>query len=236
MLGNKFAGIQQLGRALMLPIAVLPIAGLLLRLGQPDLLNIAFVAAAGDAIFSNLGLLFAIGVAVGFARENHGAAALAGAVGYFVAVKGAEALIAVPPALLGDLTGAARDLAVINFTAKLGAKISVPIGLLSGIIAGLLYNRYKDIKMPEYLAFFGGRRFVPIVTGFACLGLALVFGIGWPYVEVGLDALEPVGLQRRRVRAVHLRCAQPGADRHRPAPHPQQHRVVPAGRLQRGDR
>ena len=122
----------------MLPIAVLPIAGLLLRLGQPDLLNIAFVAAAGDAIFSNLGLLFAIGVAVGFARENHGAAALAGAVGYFVAVKGAEALIAVPPAVLGDLTGAARDLAVINFTAKLGAKISVPIGLLSGIMAGLL--------------------------------------------------------------------------------------------------
>ncbi|MGF7209854.1 PTS system N-acetylglucosamine-specific IIC component [Skermanella aerolata] len=189
MLGNKFAGIQQLGRALMLPIAVLPIAGLLLRLGQPDLLNIAFVAAAGDAIFSNLGLLFAIGVAVGFAKENHGAAALAGAVGYFVAVKGAEALIAVPPAVLGDLTGAARDLAVINFTAKLGAKISVPIGLLSGIMAGLLYNRYKDIRMPEYLAFFGGRRFVPIVTGFACLGLAVVFGIGWPYVEIGLDAL-----------------------------------------------
>ena len=61
----------------MLPIAVLPVAGLLLRLGQPDLLDIAFIAAAGDAIFSNLGLLFAIGVAVGLARENHGAAGLA---------------------------------------------------------------------------------------------------------------------------------------------------------------
>src|SRR5258706_7627840 len=65
---------QSLGRALMLPIAVLPVAGLLLRLGQPDLLDMAFVAAAGDAIFSNLGLLFAIGVAVGIAPENHGAA------------------------------------------------------------------------------------------------------------------------------------------------------------------
>ena len=70
--------LQPIGRALMLPIAVLPVAGLLLRLGQPDLLNVAFIAAAGDAIFANLGIMFAIGVAVGLARENHGAAALAG--------------------------------------------------------------------------------------------------------------------------------------------------------------
>ena len=77
--------LQPLGRALMLPIAVLPIAGMLLRLGQPDLLDIAFVAAAGDAIFSHLGLLFGIGVAVGLARENHGAAGLAGAVCFLVA-------------------------------------------------------------------------------------------------------------------------------------------------------
>ena len=69
--------LQSLGKALMLPIAVLPAAGLLLRLGQPDLLNIAFVAAAGNAVFANLGILFAIGVAVGLARENHGAAGLA---------------------------------------------------------------------------------------------------------------------------------------------------------------
>src|SRR5687767_9938507 len=68
--------LQPLGRALMLPIAVLPVAGLLLRLGQPDLLDIAFVAAAGSAIFANLGLVFAIGVAIGIARENHGAAGL----------------------------------------------------------------------------------------------------------------------------------------------------------------
>src|SRR4029077_12438955 len=82
--------LQPLGRALMLPIAVLPAAGLLLRLGQPDVLNIAFVAAAGDAIFSNLGLLFAIGVAVGLAKENHGAAGLGGGGGVPVADKGAR--------------------------------------------------------------------------------------------------------------------------------------------------
>src|SRR5205807_367471 len=82
--------------ALLPPIAVLPIAGLLLRLGQPDLLDSASVAAAGAAIFSNLGLLFAIGVAVGLARENHGAAGLASVVAYLVATRGAEVLIAVP--------------------------------------------------------------------------------------------------------------------------------------------
>jgi phosphotransferase system glucose/maltose/N-acetylglucosamine-specific IIC component len=72
------AGLQSLGRALMLPIAVLPIAGLLLRLGQPDLLGIPFMGAAGQAIFDHLGLLFALGVATGFARDGNGAACLAG--------------------------------------------------------------------------------------------------------------------------------------------------------------
>jgi N-acetylglucosamine PTS system EIICBA or EIICB component len=185
---NKFAGIQQLGRALMLPIAVLPVAGLLLRLGQGDLLNIPFVAAAGDAIFSNLGLLFAVGVAVGFARENHGAAGLAGAVGFFITVKGTEAIVSVPPEVLGELTGAAKDLAIAGYKAKLASKISMPAGILSGLFAGLLYNRFKDIKLPEYLAFFGGRRFIPIITSVACLGLALLFGFGWPGIEAGLDA------------------------------------------------
>ena len=70
-------GLVQLGKALMLPIAVLPVAGLILRLGQPDLLDIAFMAAAGQAVFTNLPVIFAIGVAIGFAKENHGAAALA---------------------------------------------------------------------------------------------------------------------------------------------------------------
>ena len=73
------AGLVKLGKALMLPIAVLPVAGLLLRLGQPDLLNIPFMAAAGQAVFGNLPVIFSLGVAIGFAHEAHGAAALAGA-------------------------------------------------------------------------------------------------------------------------------------------------------------
>ena len=180
---------QKLGGALMLPIAVLPVAGLLLRLGQPDLLDMAPVAAAGEAIFANLGLLFAVGIAVGLARENHGAAGLAGAVGYFVATKGAEALIAIPPEALAGLEGAAKQLAAQGYKARSLAKLSVPVGILCGLAAGYLYNRYANIKLPSYLAFFGGRRFVPIAAGGAGLVLAFVFGLGWPAVEAGMDAL-----------------------------------------------
>src|SRR5690606_35237916 len=159
-LGMKraFAGLQSIGRALMLPIAVLPIAALLLRLGQGDLLDVPAMAAAGQAIFDNLGLLFAIGVAVGLARENHGAAGLAAVVGFLVATRGAEILIDVPPEAIGALTDRARDLAIDAFRAQALAKLSVPLGILSGLIAGVLYNRYSDIRLPEYLAFFGGRR------------------------------------------------------------------------------
>ena len=230
---NIIAGLQPIGRALMLPIAVLPVAALLLRLGQPDLLNIAAIAAAGNAIFSNLGLLFAIGVAVGLARENHGAAGLASVVGYLVTTKGAEVLIAVPPEVTADLSGQARDLAAAAFRAKELAKLSVPAGLISGLMAGWLYNRYSDIRLPSYLAFFGGRRFVPIASGVAGIVLALCFGFGWPVLERGMDATSQAVLASDSVRPVRLRRAQPRADRHRAAPHPEQHRVVPARRLQR---
>src|SRR5215469_10766759 len=109
------SALQPLGRALMLPIAVLPVAGLLLRLGQPDLLNIAFVAAAGDAIFHTLGLIFAIGVAVGFAKDGNGAAGLAGAVCFLIAGNGAQALMPVPPDIVAGLTGKSADLAGAAF-------------------------------------------------------------------------------------------------------------------------
>ncbi|HZO24216.1 MAG TPA: N-acetylglucosamine-specific PTS transporter subunit IIBC [Steroidobacteraceae bacterium] len=181
--------LQRIGGALMLPIAVLPIAGLLLRLGQPDLLNFPSMAAAGDAIFANLGLLFAIGVAVGLARENHGAAGLASVVGYLVTTKGAEVLIAVPPEALAGMAGTARELAAAAYKAHELAKLSVPAGILSGLIAGALYNRFSDIRLPSYLAFFGGRRFVPIASGFAGLVLAAIFGWEWQSLENGMDAL-----------------------------------------------
>ena len=186
---NLFSGLQQLGRALMLPIAVLPIAGLLLRLGQPDLLGIPMLAAAGNAVFSNLGIIFAIGVAVGLARENHGAAGLASVVGYLVATRGAEILIAVPPEALADLSGQARDLAAAAYRSHELAKLSVPAGIISGLLAGFLYNRYSDIRLPSYLAFFGGRRFVPIASGVAGLAVAAAFGYGFPLLERGMDAL-----------------------------------------------
>ena len=155
--------------------------------GQPDVLDWPTMAAAGDAIFSNLGLLFAVGVAVGLAKENHGAAGLAALVCFLVTTKGAETLMAVPEAELSALTGLARDLAAAAFRARELAKLSVPIGLICGITAGFAYNRFSTITLPSYLSFFGGRRFVAIATGIAGLVFAVVIGKTWPFVEQGMD-------------------------------------------------
>ena len=183
------ASLQKVGGALMLPIAVLPIAGLLLRLGQPDLFDSASMTAAGSAIFANLGLLFAIGVSVGLARENHGAAGLASVVAYLVATKGAEALITVPPQALAEFSGRARELAAAAYKAHEIGRLSVPVGILSGLMGGLLYNRFYKVSLPSYLSFFGGRRFVPIVSGLGGLLLALAFGTQWQHLEAGMDTL-----------------------------------------------
>lgn len=156
-------GLQRLGRALMLPIAILPIAGLLLRLGDADLLNIAIIHDAGQVIFTNLAMIFAIGIAVGFAKDNNGTAGLAGVIGYLVMIS---------------------TLKVLDSTINMG----MLAGIVAGLMAGALYNRFKDIKLPEYLAFFGGRRFVPIVTGFAAVGLGVVFGYIWPPIQHGINA------------------------------------------------
>jgi PTS system N-acetylglucosamine-specific IIC component len=184
-----FPAVQKLGRSLMLPIAVLPVAGLLLRLGQPDLLNLPYVAAAGNAVFANLGLLFAIGVAVGLAKGNNGAAGLAAVVAYLVTTEGAKVLIGVPAEELVDVTGKMTDLLSAAYKDAAIAKLSVPAGLISGIMAGAFYNRFSDIRLPDYLAFFAGRRFVPIISGFAALLLAAVFGFGWPILEHGINTL-----------------------------------------------
>lgn len=169
-------GLQRLGRALMLPIAILPIAGLLLRLGDTDLLDIALVHDAGQAIFANLALIFAIGIAVGFARDNNGTAGLAGAIGYLVLV---------------------ATLKVID--------PKIDMGMLAGIICGLLggglYNRFKDIQLPDYLAFFGGRRFVPIATGVSAVFLGLLFGLIWPPIQHGINALGQLMLESGSIGA-----------------------------------
>ncbi len=181
--------LQGLGRALMLPIAVLPVAGLLLRLGQPDLLDLPFVATAGQSIFAHLGLLFAIGVGVGLARENNGAAGLAGAVAYVVLTEGAKVLMQVPTNVLpsGPLDPATRDALLASWKDKELSKLSVPAGIICGLAAGNLYNRFYNIRFPEYLSFFGGRRFVPIISGMFGLFGAAAFGLGFPALQAGVD-------------------------------------------------
>ena len=154
----RFGGLQQLGRALMLPIAVLPIAGLLLRLGQPDLLGWPAMAAAGDAVFSNLGLLFAVGVGVGLARENHGAAGLAALVGFLVTTRAVETLLAAPPGTPGQTQHSGRDCCPASSPASATTASATS-------------------RLPSYLSFFGGRRFVPIVSGLAGLVLAACDGL-----------------------------------------------------------
>lgn len=181
------SSLQPLGRALMLPIAVLPIAGLLLRLGQPDLLDIAFISAAGQAVFSNLGLLFAVGVAVGLARDNNGAAGLAGVVGYLIAVEASKVLLTVPPEVTAGLAGDAVDAASTAFKDQAMARLGVPIGIVSGLIAGDFYNRFSTLKLPDYLAFFGGRRFVPIASGLAALALAAAVGLSFTAIDHAID-------------------------------------------------
>jgi len=182
------AQLQRVGGALMLPIAVLPVAALLLRCGQPDLLDLPVMRAAGQAIFDNLGLLFAVGVAIGLARENHGAAGLAAVVAYLVTTQGAAVFIT-PPAALSQLTGQAHDLAIAAFKANELKTLTVPVGILCGLLAGALYNRCHRVNLPSYLAFFGGRRFVPIVSGLAALALAAAFGLEWQRLEHGMETL-----------------------------------------------
>ena len=167
-----FAQLQRLGKSLMLPIAVLPAAGILLRLGQDDLLGrikapvigpfFQAMSAAGDAIFSNLPLLFAVGVAIGFAKKADGSTALAAVVGYLVVQAVFKTM---SPIVLAGEVDKAGDQAQINY--------SVFAGIVVGLLTAWLFDRYHTIQLPSYLGFFGGRRFVPIVVSLACLFLGV---------------------------------------------------------------
>jgi PTS system N-acetylglucosamine-specific IIC component len=182
--------LQPLGRALMLPIAVLPVAGLLLRLGQPDLLNIPFVTAGGEAIFAHLGLLFAVGVATGFARDGNGAAAMAGVVCYLVIGQASQTFLVAPPGTVppGSADAVAAALTGAWKAAQLD-KLQVPIGIIAGLVGGGFYNRFSTTKLPDYLAFFGGRRLVPILAGIAGLGFAALIGPSYGWISAGVDGL-----------------------------------------------
>ncbi|HEX5400771.1 MAG TPA: PTS transporter subunit EIIC [Pseudonocardiaceae bacterium] len=187
------AGIQRLGRSLMLPIATLPAAGLLLRLGQADLLGrwqatskIAQVlAAAGGAVFNFLPLIFAVGVAIGFARRADGSTALAAVVGFVVF---SQVVQVFAPVKL-DPAAVAKSPAIFS----LGVTPSAwPYGVLAGILVGIgsamLWQRFYRIKLPPYLAFFGGRRFVPIVTAFTMTILGVIFGLLYPIFNKGITS------------------------------------------------
>ncbi|MCR6516442.1 MAG: N-acetylglucosamine-specific PTS transporter subunit IIBC [Clostridium sp.] len=160
--GKILGALQKLGKSLMTPIACLPAAALLLRLGAPDVLNWPWMNAAGAAIFDNLPILFALGIAVGLAKENNGVAGLAAVVGYFTLTK-------------------------VSVTFDKTINMGVLGGIIVGIIAGLLYNKFRDIQLPQFLGFFGGKRFVPIATSVCCLALGVLAGYVWPSIQGGID-------------------------------------------------
>ena len=150
----------------MTPIAVLPVAALLLRLGFGDIFDgeIALIMkSAGEAIFSNLDLLFGIGIAYGLAKNNDGAAALAGAIGVLIAK-------------------------AVYLSIDKDVNMGVFVGIIIGVLAGTLYNRYHDIKLPEFLGFFGGKRFVPIITALSAVVVGVLAGYFWHFAQSGIDA------------------------------------------------
>ncbi len=158
--------LQKIGKALMTPIAVLPIAALLLRLGFGDIFDgqtALIMKSAGDAIFSNLDLLFGVGIAYGLAKNNDGAAALAGAIGVLIAK-------------------------AVYISIDKDVNMGVFVGIIIGVLAGTLYNRFYDIKLPEFLGFFGGKRFVPIITAISAIIVGVLAGYFWHYAQGGIDA------------------------------------------------
>ena len=172
----------------MLPIALLPAAGILLRLGQPDLLGgiktpvigpfFEAMSAAGGAVFANLPLLFAIGVAIGFAKKADGSTALAAAAGYLVI----EAVFkSMSPVVLDGVLDQAGEQAQINY--------SVFAGILVGLVTAVLFDRYHTIALPSYLGFFGGRRFVPIVVSVTSLVLGFGLSYFYPIFNAGLTGV-----------------------------------------------
>jgi N-acetylglucosamine PTS system EIICBA or EIICB component len=214
--------LQRLGRSLMLPIAALPAAALLMRFGQPDMLGsngaepggladvaglawmdsvAAVLEAAGEALLENLPFIFAVGVAIGYARKADGTTALAAVIGYLVFDRVTKVMFA---------GSGIRDTVVLREATPDGVREVINYGvqnptnglggIMSGLVAALLWQRFHRIKLPSWLAFFGGRRFVPIVTSIVAMLLGVVIGWAWPLLggwigEAGewLTGLGPLG-------------------------------------------
>ncbi|MFI6727200.1 PTS transporter subunit EIIC [Streptomyces atratus] len=186
---KKGAGVmavmQRIGRSLMLPVAVLPAAALLVRLGHKDMLGresfpdfvtkiASFMDAGGNAIFANLALLFAVGIAIGFAKKSDGSTALAAVTGYLVFQK-----------VLATFTDSnLPKIATVVDGKIVMADAPVDAGVLGGVVMGivvaLLYQKFYRTKLPAWAGFFGGRRLVPILSAFAGLLIGIVFGYIWP--------------------------------------------------------
>jgi glucose PTS system EIICBA or EIICB component len=197
MFKKAFGVLQKVGKALMLPVALLPAAGILLALGaalkNPVLLDIApfldnggvrmvasIMQSAGDVVFGNLALLFAVGVAVGLAG-GEGVAGLAAIIGYLIM-----------NVTMGTALGlTAEDVNGLSYASILGIptlQTGVFGGIIVGIIAAALYNRFYEIELPSYLGFFAGKRFVPIITAGTAIILGLIMIWVWPPIQSGLNA------------------------------------------------
>ncbi|MDR2930515.1 MAG: PTS transporter subunit EIIC [Propionibacteriaceae bacterium] len=190
--GGVLASLQRIGRSLMLPIAALPAAGILLRIGQADMLGkdglgqfagwlnpVADIfAAAGNALFGNLALIFALGVAVGFAKKSEGATALAAFIGIMVFQGVGNAVLPYLPYMPGY---GGEEALVMNY--------GVLGGIIMGVIAALLYDKYYRIKLPTFLAFFGGRRFVPIITAAVAVVVGVVLALVYPFFAIAFNAV-----------------------------------------------
>ena len=193
-----FSGLQKVGRSLQLPIAVLPAAGILLRFGQPDVFGadglgwdrVASVfATAGGAVFDNLPLLFCIGVAIGFARKADGSTALAALVGFLVY----KNVLTAFPVSEAKVQKGADIAATYNNPGVLG-------GIIMGLLAAIVWQRFHRTKLVDWLGFFNGRRLVPILMAFIGTAVGVFFGLVWePIGEVisnfgeWMTGLGPVG-------------------------------------------
>ncbi|MFJ9109166.1 PTS transporter subunit EIIC [Streptomyces sp. NPDC102283] len=185
------AVMQRIGRSIMLPVAVLPAAALLVRLGDSDMLGresfptfitklAGYMSAGGSALLDNMALLFAVGIAIGFAKKSDGSTALAAVTGYLV-FKNVLATFTDPNL---DKVAEVIDGKIVMTEAPVDAKVLG--GVVMGIVVALLYQKFYRTKLPDWAGFFSGRRLVPILSALAGLLIGIVFGLIWPVLGTGL--------------------------------------------------
>ncbi|MFI8688574.1 glucose-specific PTS transporter subunit IIBC [Rossellomorea sp. NPDC077527] len=217
MFKKAFGVLQKVGKALMLPVAILPAAGLLLAFGNalqnPTLLDIApflnnggvetvasVMEQAGGIIFGNLALLFAVGVAIGLAG-GEGVAGLAAIVGFLIMN---VTMGTVEGLGIGDVTGEGVDPAFALVLGIPTLQTGVFGGIIVGILAATMYNRFFQIELPSYLGFFAGKRFVPIATAASSVVLGLLMLLIWPPIQDGLNTFSNFMLGENRAFAAFV--------------------------------